>query len=139
MICKNIKHLLRQYPLSLALNFIGLVCAFTAFMVVSHQVEYELSFDTCHPTADRVYRADKKADETMFRNILPRGFSDDIIASSPHIVAGCSLCPFFGDLHYTTVADNPVAFQVKTNFVTSGFINVFGIDMLEGDAHALEK
>ena len=138
MICKNIKHLLRQYPLSLALNFIGLVCAFTAFMVVSHQVEYELSFDTCHPTADRVYRADKKADETMFRNILPRGFSDDIIASSPHIVAGCSLCPFFGDLHYTTVADNPVAFQVKTNFATSGFINVFGIDMLEGDAHALE-
>ena len=89
MILKNIKHLVRQYPLSLMLNFIGLTCAFTAFLVISHQVEYELTFDTCHPTASRVFRADKIDDEPMFRNILPRGFSDDIIASSPHIVTGC--------------------------------------------------
>ena len=38
MILKNIKHLMRQYPLSLMLNFIGLTCAFTAFLVISHQV-----------------------------------------------------------------------------------------------------
>lgn len=138
MIFRNIKHLLRQYPLSLVLNFIGLICAFTAFLVISHQVEYEMAFDTCHPTADRVFRADKKADETMFRNILPRGFSDDIIGSSPHIIAGCSFFPFFQDSHFTTEGDNPIAIQEDLNLVTPGFITVFGMSMLEGDSHALE-
>ena len=139
MILKNIKHLVRQYPLSLMLNFIGLTCAFTAFLVISHQVEYELTFDTCHPTASRVFRADKIDDETMFRNILPRGFSDDIIASSPHIVAGCSYFPFYEDGRFTTIGDNPEGFTKKAQYVTPGFIKVFGIEMVEGDIDALNQ
>ncbi|MDO4461649.1 MAG: hypothetical protein Q4C30_04005 [Bacteroidia bacterium] len=139
MILNNIKHLIRLYPLSLALNFIGLTCAFTAFLVISHQVEYELSFDSCHPTSDRIYRADKKDDNSMFRNILPRGFSDDIIASSPFIKAGCSLSPFFGELRLSTVEDQPVGVKKKVNLVSKGFIDVFNINMVEGNSHALDN
>jgi len=138
MIIKQIKYLMRQYPLSLAMSFIGLTCAFSAFMVISHQVEYEMSFDTCHPTSERVYRADKKDDFSLFRNILPRGFSDDIIASSPHIVAGCSFCPFFGDSHFSTTDEDPIGFKKQMDIVTPGFIEVFGIDMIEGDSHSLD-
>ena len=138
MIIRNIKCLIRQYPLSLILSFIGLTLSFTVFLVISHQVDYELSFDTCHPTSNRVYRADKKGDESIFRNILPRGFSDDIIASSPHIKAGCSLCPYFGDSHFSTIGTDPIVFKMSMNFVTPGFIDVFGVEMLEGNSQSLE-
>ena len=56
MILKNLKSLLRRYPVAVALNFAGLVCAFVAFALIALQVNYEWSFDKCHPTADRVFR-----------------------------------------------------------------------------------
>lgn len=71
--------------MAVVLNFTGLVAAFVAFALIFLQADYELSFDKCHPTADRVFRVDKKGDESLFRNILPRGFVDDIIGSSAHI------------------------------------------------------
>ena len=53
------------------MNFTGLVAAFVAFALIFLQADYELSFDKCHPTADRVFRADKKGDESLFRGLLP--------------------------------------------------------------------
>ena len=89
MILRNLKSLIRRYPVAVLLNFMGLVCAYVAFSLIFLQADYELSFDKCHPTAGRVFRADKAGDESLFRNILPRGFADDIISSSAHIKAGC--------------------------------------------------
>ena len=97
MIFKSLKSLIRRYPVAVVLNFTGLVAAFVAFALIFLQADYELSFDKCHPTADRVFRADKKGDESLFRNILPRGFADDIIGSSAHIEAGCTFMPFMGE------------------------------------------
>ena len=101
MILKNLKNLLRRYPVAVALNFTGLVFAFVAFALIAMQVHYEWSFDKCHPTADRVFRVDKVEDETLFRNVLPRGFAEDVIASAAQIEAGCVLSPFFGDTYFT--------------------------------------
>ena len=94
MILRNLKSLIRRYPVAVVLNLTGLVAALLAFALIFLQADYELSFDKCHPTADRVFRADKKGDESLFRNILPRGFADDIIGSSAHIEAGCTIMPF---------------------------------------------
>lgn len=87
------------------------MAALLAFALIFLQADYELSFDKCHPTADRVFRADKKGDESLFRNILPRGFADDIIGLSAHIEAGCTIMQFLGEFYYSVV---------------------------EGDSHALE-
>ncbi|MBQ4197743.1 MAG: ABC transporter permease, partial [Bacteroidales bacterium] len=113
MILRNLKSLIRLYPLAVVLNFTGLVAALLAFALIFLQADYELSFDKCHPTSDRVFRVDKKADESLFRNILPRGFADDIIASSAHIEAGCTLVPFFGDVFFTTAEEGktPVGYK----------------------------
>ena len=70
MILRNLKSLIRRYPVAVVLNFTGLVAALLAFALIFLQADYELSFDKCHPTADRVFRADKKGDESLFRNIL---------------------------------------------------------------------
>ena len=58
MILRNLKSLIRRYPVAVVLNFTGLVAALLAFALIFLQADYELSFDKCHPTADRVFRAD---------------------------------------------------------------------------------
>jgi len=140
MILRNLKSLIRRYPLAVVLNFTGLVAALLAFALIFLQADYELSFDKCHPTSDRVFRVDKKADESLFRNILPRGFADDIIASSAHIEAGCTLVPFFGDVFFTTAEEGktPVGYKRTVIFTSERFIDVFGIKMVEGNSKALE-
>ena len=140
MILKNLKSLIRRYPVAVVLNFTGLVAAFVAFALIFLQADYELSFDKCHPTADRVFRADKKGDETLFRNIFPRGFADDIISSSAHIEAGCTVMPFMGEIYFSVAKDGgtPSGYKRDLLFVSEGLIDVFGIKMIEGDSHALE-
>ena len=140
MILRNLKSLIRRYPVAVVLNFTGLVAALLAFALIFLQADYELSFDKCHPTSGRVFRADKKGDESLFRNILPRGFADDIIGSSAHIEAGCTVMPFIGEIYFS-VAENgkaPVGYKRDLIFVSEHFIDVFGIKMIEGDSHALE-
>ena len=140
MTLKNLKSLIRRYPVAVILNFTGLVAALLAFALIFLQADYELSFDKCHPTADRVFRADKKGDESLFRNILPRGFADDIIGSSAHIEAGCTFMPFLGEIYFSVAEDgkDPVGYKRDLIFVSERFIDVFGIKMIEGDSHALE-
>ena len=140
MILRNLKSLIRRYPVAVVLNFTGLVAALLAFALIFLQADYEMSFDKCHPTADRVFRVDKKGDESLFRSILPRGFADDIIGSSSHIEAGCTVMPFIGEIYFS-VAENgnaPVGYKRDLIFVSEQFIDVFGIKMIEGDSHALE-
>ena len=95
---------------------------------------------SCLLTNARVFRADKKGDESLFRNILPRGFADDIIGSSAHIVAGCTVMPFIGEIYFSVAEDGkgPVGYKRDLVFVSERFIDVFGIKMIEGDSHALE-
>lgn len=140
MIFKNIVSLIRRYPAAIAANYIGLVLSFLAFLIICTQVRYETSFDTCYPTAGRIFRADKTDDESLFRNILPRGFSDDIINSSAHIEAGCSLCPFFGDTYFYVKQEGiePTGYKRAINSVSPEFIKVFGIELVEGSPDALE-
>ena len=140
MILRNLKSLIRRYPVAVVLNFTGLVAALLAFALIFLQADYELSFDKCHPTADRVFRADKKGDESLFRNILPRGFADDIIGSSSHIEAGCTFMPFMGEIYFSVAEDEGIPTGHKRNLVmvSAHFIDVFGIKMIEGDSHALE-
>lgn len=132
----RLKSLVRRYPVAVALNFMGLVSAFLAFALIFLQVDYELSFDKCHPTAERVFRADKKGDESLFRNILPRGFADDIVGSSAHIEAGCALMPFYGETYFS-VGDT-VGYRRNLVCVSEGFLDVFGLNMVEGGRHSLE-
>lgn len=138
MIIQNLKSTLRHYPLASLLNFTGLVCALLCVCVIALQLDWELSFDRCHPTSERVFRVDKTDDESIFRNVLPRGFADDIIVSSSHIESGCIVMPFYGDVFYSDEEGEKSGKRTLTP-VSEGFIDVFGVKMLEGDSHALER
>ena len=49
---RNIKYIFRKYPTPMAMSLLGLVLAFSAFMVISVQLDYEKGFDRFHPNAE---------------------------------------------------------------------------------------
>lgn len=139
---KHFIAILRRYSVAMVMNFVGLVLALTAFMVLMLQVEYQMDFDKEHPTSGRIYRVDKvgAADDDIFKNIIPRGYADDIISSSPHIVAGSIDCPFIGETVFNAILDNDspaFIFKSETNVIYPDFFKVFGTEFIEGSAEAL--
>ena len=139
---KNFIAILRRYSVAMIMNFVGLVLALTAFMVLMLQVGYQMDFDKNHPTSGRIYRVDKvgAADDDIFKNIIPRGYADDIIGSSPHIMAGSIDCPFIGETVFNAILDNDspaFVFKSKTNVIYPDFFKVFGTEFIEGSAEAL--
>ena len=139
---KNFIAILRRYSVAMVMNFVGLVLALTAFMVLMLQVGYQMDFDKEHPTSGRIYRVDKvgAADDDIFKNIIPRGYADDVIKSSPHIIAGSIDCPFIGETVFNAILDNDspaFVFKSKANVIYPDFFKVFGTEFIEGSAEAL--
>ena len=139
---KNFIAILRRYSVAMVMNFVGLVLALTAFMVLMLQVGYQMDFDKEHPTSGRIYRVDKvgAADDDIFKNIIPRGYADDVIKSSPHIIAGSIDCPFIGETVFNAILDDDrpaFVFKSKTNVIYPDFFKVFGTEFIEGSAEAL--
>ena len=138
----NFIAILRRYSVAMVMNFVGLVLALTAFIVLMLQVGYQMDFDKEHPTSGRIYRVDKvgAADDDIFKNIIPRGYADDIIKSSPHIVAGSIDCPFIGETVFNAILDDDrpaFVFKSETNVIYPDFFKVFGNEFIEGSAEAL--
>ena len=139
---KSFLAILRKYPVAMVLNFIGLAMGFTAFLVLMVQVGYESSFDRNHPTSGRIYRVDKIGVDRgdIFRNILPRGYADDIISCSPHIEAGSITCPFLGSIIFNVAGEDgrlTEPFEGKVNLVYPEIFKVFGTEFIEGNADAI--
>ena len=139
---KNFIAILRRYSVAMVMNFVGLVLALTAFMVLMLQVGYQMDFDKEHPTSGRIYRVDKAgaSDDDIFKNIIPRGYADDIIGSSPHIMAGSIDCPFIGETVFNAILEDSMptfVFRSKTNVIYPDFFKVFGAEFIEGSAEAL--
>ena len=141
-IMKNFIAILRRYSVAMVMNFAGLVMALTAFMVLMLQVRYQVNFDKDHPTSGRIYRVDKvgAADDDIFKNIIPRGYADDIIGSSPHIIAGTIDCPFIGETVFNAIREDGMpafVFKSKANIIYPDFFEVFGTEFIEGSVGAL--
>ena len=139
---KNFIAILRRYSIAMIMNFAGLVLALTAFMVLMLQISYQVEFDKGHPTSGRIYRVDKigAVDDDIFKNIIPRGYADDIIGSSPHIIAGTIDCPFIGETVFNSILEDgmpPFVFKSKTDVIYPDFFKVFGTKFIEGSAEAL--
>ena len=139
---KSFLSILRKYSVAMVMNFLGLVLGFTAFLTLMVQVSYQSDFDKHYPTSERIYRVDKAgaSKDDIFKNILPRGYADDIISSSPHIEAGSITCPFIGSIIFNVANENgrmTEPFKSKVNVVYPEFFKIFGVEFIEGNADAL--
>lgn len=145
MIFRNLQAMWRRYPVSVTLNFAGLVLAFAAFVLVSVHLSFEDGFDRCHPTSARVFRIDRPDEESVFRTVLPPAFVRDVVASSPHVEAGTVYCPFAPDIYFSVGDETGTGAGKQTGYVermvpvSPDFLRVFGVRMTEGGADALAQ
>lgn len=103
-IIRNLLSVLRRFQMATFLNVAGLAIAFAAFVVILIQVNYERNFDHCHSTYKRVFRLELNEPGT-FSVILPRGFVESVIQSSPHIEAGSLIYPYNGEVYFSLMKE----------------------------------
>ena len=128
----------RRFRTAMILNILGLAVAFTAFMLLMMQWNYDRQFDRNDPNADRIFRIDAQWDAG--RAALSSGpYGLAFMRSSPHIVSGCLLYLLPEDESFTIESDGEQRiFKDKLHKVTSGLTQVFHFDLVEGDTSALE-
>lgn len=139
-IIRNFLSVLRRFKMATALNIAGLAVAFAAFIVILIQVNFERNFDRCYPTSGRIFRVGLNMPGT-FGTILPRGFVEAVIPSSPHIEAGTLVTPSFGRGGvYLSVERNGERYGFKETVTTchASLPRIFGFTLLEGDVDCLK-
>ena len=138
LILRNLMRIFRRFRTAMILNILGLAVAFTAFMLLMMQWNYDRQFDRNDPNADRIFRIDAQWDAGRAALTCgPYGFA--FMQSSPHIVSGCLLYLLPEDESFTIESDGEQRiFKDKLHKVTSGLTQVFHFDLVEGDTSALE-
>lgn len=138
LILRNLMRIFRRFRTAMILNILGLAVAFTAFMLLMMQWDYDRQFDRHDPNADRIFRIDTQWDAgRVALTSGPYGFA--FMRSSPHIVGGCLLYALPGDESFTIEENGQRrVFKDKLHKVTSGLTKVFHFDLVEGDVNALE-
>lgn len=138
-IIRNFLSLIRRFKVAMFLNIAGLAVAFAAFIVILIQVNYERSFDKCHPSAERVYRVDLTRPGT-FSVIHSRAFVEAVISSSPHIVAGSLVNPFLNPIYFTVEKNGEkIGFKEPIATCHATLPQVFDFPIIEGDRDCLEQ
>ena len=92
-ILRNLLSVLRRFKMATLLNVLGLSVAFSAFILIMMQVEYDQNFDRGYTDTESIFRV-----EAMFEDggqaVICRPLADAFIQSSPHIVAGTLANPW---------------------------------------------
>ncbi len=138
-ILKNFFSVMRRFKMAGLLNVLGLSVAFTAFMVIMMQVDFDRYFDRAYTHAECIYRVDLKQPGGYRQCIVSRPVSRLLLAASPHIVAGALYNQGGGsDLFFSVDrGGSKMNFREAKEEVTPEYPQVFGFRMAEGDANAL--
>jgi putative ABC transport system permease protein len=123
-----------------ALNVLGLSVAFATFMLIMMQINFDRSFDHCHKDAATIFRVESAG---VFSNewtvSMSRPWADAIIRSSPHVVAGTIVHPPW-EMYFSVESNGGRRFyQEPTASVTPSFVDVFSLDIVEGDDRAIAE
>lgn len=137
-IIRNFISVIRRFKLAMALNVLGLASAFAAFVIIMMQISYKCNFESCHPNADRIYRANLN-DNSFDVPILPRPFVDAVINSSPFIEAGTIINPYTGK-YYLLIENENRKFGFTEDFIACypDITRMFNFEMVEGLTNCLE-
>lgn len=137
LMIRNLFNFFRRFKTAVALNLIGLTIAFTAFLLILMQVEYETSYDTIHSKADRTFRLEANYGEFQHSCIHSLLFSDIFVSSSAHITDYSFRHPFYGGERYCQIDETDdrgeaKVFKEKFQLCLPNIANVFDFKMREG-------
>ena len=139
-ILRNFLNVLRRFKMASFLKIVGLSVAFTAFLVIMMQVEYERTFDRCYPTASRICRVDMNRGEgDIYASVIPQALANAAFTSSPHIESYTLLNSFTGK-RYVIVGKGEEEKGFKEQLIPCypDLAKVFEPTIVEGVAACLE-
>ena len=87
-ILRNLLSVLRRFKMATLLNVLGLSVAFSAFILIMMQVDYDRNFDRGIKDVDRIFRVEVAYESGTKQAIINRPLAEAFIRSSPHILAG---------------------------------------------------
>lgn len=141
---RNFITTLTRFKMASGLNILGLSISFAAFIIITMNVQYERSYDRFHSRADRLYRLECRSDNKS-------GDMVGYIASSPHPLAYMiedsvgqveAATAWRGHSYNMTVVvdrgEEIDVFEEDLRPVTMRFLDIFDLDMAEGDARSIE-
>lgn len=138
-ILKNFLNVIRRFKMATLLNVLGLSIAFTAFIIIMMQWQYDRTFDRSNKYAETIFRLDIVDEERGQGAIISRPMAEAFTQSSPHIVAGALMDGGMGNMFFHVEEKNGRrSYQELTCRVTPEMMDVFHFPMIEGDAHALK-
>ena len=86
-VLRNLLCVLRRFKIATILNVLGLSVAFTAFMIIMMQVDYDNGYNKSIKGGDCIYRL-TLINNAKNQGVICRPLSEMFTASSPHIKAG---------------------------------------------------
>ena len=138
-ILRNFFFVLRRFKMATILNVLGLSVAYVAFILIMIQVNFDKTFDCYYPNAETIFRLDVQHREQA-QAVISRPYARSFIKSSPHIKSGCIMDLAVEDLYFQIEKEGQrMSYKEKEWTVSPEFIDVFQLDMIEGDEKALEE
>ncbi|MDR1742822.1 MAG: ABC transporter permease, partial [Dysgonamonadaceae bacterium] len=137
---KNFLFVLSRFRASSLLNIIGLSVAFTVFIIIMMQADYDLRFDKSVKNSDRIFRIEFIGGISGERQaVICRPMLELIFKASPHIVAGSLMSGWTSESFLKVENEGKQSlFKVIGQGIDSAFVSVFQPEMVEGSAHAIE-
>lgn len=133
-----IRNIYKQKAYSL-INLLGLTIGITSAIIIVLYIQYELSYDTFHPDADRIYRVVEVIDPSEESSSLPHPARHMIENEFPHFIeATAGLFDFQLQTHTLQYKDEATGKQFLYNepqlfFADSNIFDVFSIGVITGD------
>ncbi|MRY86018.1 ABC transporter permease [Parabacteroides distasonis] len=139
-ILRNLLSVLRRFKMATLLNVLGLSVAFSAFILIMMQVDYDRNFDRGIKDVDRIFRVEVAYESGTKQAIINRPLAEAFIRSSPHILAGSLLDPW-GEGAFFYTEENGVRNNFKERWmrVFPEYADIFTFDMLDGSADKLKE
>jgi putative ABC transport system permease protein len=129
-----------RYKFYSAINILGMTIGLTTCLVIILYIADELSYDTFHRNADRIYQVGLHGkiggQDIMVANTCPP-MGPALVAEIPEVESSTRIAPYFGQpsIKY----EQKVFAEEKVFYVDSNFFEFFDYRLLEGDAQSVLK
>lgn len=132
----------RKMRLSLCLNILGLTVAFTAFMVIMVQVDYDLGFDNFYKNKDRTFRVEYSFPyaEGDYSAVLSRPLSGQLAESSPDIELWANWSTMWGmGAEVKAAENNDIAIYAEQALFSYENLELFEFELIEGNRESFAE
>lgn len=135
-IYRNFLNVLQRSRRASILNILGLSVAFAVFMAILIQVNYEYSYNSSFPKADRIYRLElRSSSEAIYQALLPLPGFEIIRSEIPELSVSCLVDKPWGSANFTVVKPdgNMDFFEEGPAYADTNVVRVFDLEVLSGD------